>query len=182
MQHHERRWLREAAESADEPTRAAMTGARVVWSSLPGVESQIAEATAELPDEWWTQRLITHTASFPLYGGYFLPQGPRLRDTFLVSAATSKSAESVGRAVLAKNQRLFAGIKYLPSTLRELGMEAQLVAPIEVFLREPSVDGAVDIMTTVEPGLAAPLTPEASLGRFIADHELEGLWNTNSDR
>lgn len=177
-----RQWLQGVASTAAEPTRASLTGARVVWSALPEVEAQVAEATAPLPDEWWTERLITHTASFRLFGGYFLPQGLQLRDTFLISAASSKFAEAIGRAVLAKNKRLFAGIKYLSATLRELGMDAQLVTPLEAFLREPTVEGAIDIMTTIEPMLATPLEPEASLGRFVADHELEWLWNTTSDR
>lgn len=178
-----RRWLQEAAQNADEPTRASLIGARVVWSALPEVEAQITEATAPLPDDWWTERVITHTASFRLFGGYFLPQGLQLRDAFLISAASSKFAEAVGRAVLAKNRRLFAGIKYVSATLRELGMEDQLLVPLEVFLREPTVEGAIAIMTTIEPILATPLEPEASLGRFVADHEFEWLWKaTSSDR
>lgn len=112
-----------------------------------------------------------------MYGGYLLPQGFQLNDAILIGAASSRFAEAIGRAVLAKHKRFFAGVKYLSGTLRELGFETQLVAPLQAFLREPSVEQAIAIMTYIEPILAARLSPEESLGRFVADHELEWLWN-----
>lgn len=172
------RWLDAAADHADEPTRASLLGARVEWSKLADLEERLDAITAPRDDTWWESIVATHAATYRLYGAYFLHQGVTLENAFLTSTAASRFAEAVGRAVLARNRVFYAGPKYLFSSLRQIEGGEPLVRELEALLRLPSVDHATSIMTTVEPLIRANLAPEATLSRFIEDHELAWLWNT----
>jgi len=172
------RWLDAAAEHADEPTRASLLDARVEWSRLAQLDERLAAITAPRDDAWWENLVTSHAATYRLYGSYFLRQGIALGDAFLTSTATSQFVQAIGRALLATNRIFYAGPKYLFSSLCQVEGGESLVRELEALLRIPSVDRATSIMTTVEPIVRANLAPEATLSRFIEDHELAWLWNT----
>jgi predicted nucleotidyltransferase len=172
------RWVRAVGTHADEPTRASLLGARVVWSSLPGLEEAIRDATADADESVWNDRLSTAVARMRLHGGYFLTQGVQLADPLLAHAAAAEFVRAAGQALLAHAHVLYAGPKYLRSALNSLPhMPDTLISGLERLVREPDPQHALDIMIAVESLVAAPLTPEATLGRFVADNELAWLWS-----
>jgi predicted nucleotidyltransferase len=171
------RWLQAAREHADEPTRASLTGAMVNWSLLPELDAQLAAIADVRDDASWQRALVTHVATYRLYGGYFLGQSEQLGDPLLRYVSATQFAMAVGRAVLAKHRVLFAGPKYLQRSLHAIEGARIVARELEAFLEQPTSERAASIMTTVEPLLAAPLTPEATLSRYVEDHELAWLWN-----
>jgi hypothetical protein len=177
-----RRWVRSVGAHADEPTRASLQGARVVWASLPGLQDAIRDAAADSDEAVWNDRLSTAVARMRLYGGYFLTQGVQLADPLLTHASAADFVSAAGRALLAHAHVLFAGPKYLRSAVNSLAhVPHTLIPACEQLLSEPDPQRALEIMTTVETIVRAPLTPESTLGRFVADNELAWLWSTPSD-
>jgi hypothetical protein len=175
-------WLAAAAEHADEPTRSSLRGARVVWTSLPELPSILAEAAAPSSDDVWRERLVTATARMRLQCMYFLVQGVALEDPFLTHAAATEFVRAAGQAMLAHAHVLYAGPKYLRSAVQALPeTPADLVPAFDELLRTPDPDRAQEIMMSVEQIIRAPLSAEATLGRFVADNELAWLWAAGSD-
>jgi hypothetical protein len=108
---------------------------------------------------------------------YFLAQGVALDDPFLTHAAAAEFVRAAGQALLAHAHVLYAGPKYLRATVNALPeTPAGLISSFDDLLRAPDPERAREIMVTVEQIVQAPLTPEATLGRFVADNELAWLW------
>lgn len=170
-------WLAAVRDHADEPTRASLRGARVVWTTLPDLAETLDAAAAASDDDAWRERLVTAVARMRLQGVYFLGQGRTLADPFLAHAAAVEFVRAAGQALLAHARVLYAGPKYLRSTVRRLpGLPADLPAAFDGLLGDPDPDRAREILVAVEQIVQAPLSPEATLGRFVADNELSWLW------
>lgn len=175
-------WLAAAAAHADEPTRSSLRGARVVWTSLPELPSILAAAAGPSTDDVWRERLVTATARMRLQCMYFLAQGVALDDPFLAHAAATEFVRAAGQALLAHARVLYAGPKYLRAAVNALPeTPADLVPSFDALLRTPDPERGKEIMMTVEQIIQAPLTPEETLGRFVADNELAWLWAAGGD-
>lgn len=169
-----------AAERGDEPTRAAFLGARTVWSRLDDLDATLA-AIPRLPDDEWGRRRDSAVAQMRLYSAYFVPQGAALDDRYLLTWAALHQATSAGRALLAHHHVLFQGPKYLRSTISALpDVTDQTVRLFDRLVQEPDVATSTELLIAVETLVRAPLPPERTLGRYVADTELAWLWRTPS--
>src|SRR5690349_12322445 len=67
-------YLAAAADHGDEPTRASLVGARVIWSRMPHLDAALREIS-EPSDDYFRGRAASFIAQMRLQGGYFLAQG-----------------------------------------------------------------------------------------------------------
>ena len=168
--------LRAAAERADEPTRAAFVGARTAWSRLDDLDAMVA-AIPHLEHDEWDRRRDSAVAQMRLYSAYFVPQGAALGDRYLLTWAALHQATAAGRALLAHHRTLFQGPKYLRSTVAALpDVTEETLRLFDRLVREPTVEASTELLVAVETIVRAPLAPERTLGRYVADTELAWLW------
>ena len=168
--------LAAAVERADEPTRASLAGARVVWSRVDDLEALLARIT-ELPEAEWERRAASFIAQARLYGGYFLAQGAQLEDPYLTRWAAVHLVNAACRALLAHHHVLFAGPKYLRKTVRSLQSIPEGFAELaDRVLETPTPALGAELLESLERFHAWPVTPDEKLSRFVADNELAWLW------
>ena len=103
----------------DEPTRASFVGARVAYSTLPDLERTVA-AIPTLTDDEWRQREMSYISQLRLYFRYFLKQGEKLDDVYLLHWAAVHGVNAASRALLAHGRILFRGAKYSRALLADL--------------------------------------------------------------
>jgi len=170
-------YLDAAVTRADEPTRASFVGARVVYARGDGLPA-LLERITRLPDAEWEDRIVSFIAQVRLYGGYFLGQGEKLQDPYLLHWAAVHLANASGRAILASARVLFRGPKYLLGMLAELPeVPPTLVGELRELLTRPSAETGAAVMSTVEAVLGERIGREQTLSRFVADNELGWLWH-----
>ena len=171
-------YLAAADERGDEPTRASLVGARVVWSRLPGLEGLVQRISDPGP-EFFRARGASFIAQMRLQGGYFLGQGEKRDDPYLVAWASLHMISAADRALLSSGRVLFRGHKYL----REMVGALPELPPgyerlIDAQLREPTAERGREIMRRVEAFRDWGLPAEATLSRYIEETELAWLFLT----
>jgi hypothetical protein len=168
-------YLRRAAETADDPTRASFLTARVAWSRDPAVAGLVA-AIPQLPDEVWAERGRSYLAQLRLYLGYFLPQGEAHGNTYLRHWAAVHGVNAGGRALLALNRTLFQGPKYLEKTVPVLPrVPAGYAQLADALLREPTAAHGQAYADAIEELHDWGVARDETLSRFVRDNELAWL-------
>lgn len=171
-------YLAAAVERGDEPTRASFVGARVAYSLLPDLETTVA-AIPQLPDEAWQEREVAFISQMRLYGRYFLGQGVKLGDPYLLHWAAVHMVNSASRALLAHGRVLFRGAKYERTLLRDVAdLPVGFLDLSAEVLAQPDVDKGKRLMAMVEELRDWGIPHEQSLSRFIRDNELAWLKGT----
>jgi predicted nucleotidyltransferase len=113
------RYLADAVDHGDDPTRASFDAGRVTLDRLGDLAGLVARMGG-LPDQVWSARVRTYRAQLALYGDYFLPQAYGRDDRFLLQHSAVHASLAAGRCALARNRRLFRGQKYLAADLAGL--------------------------------------------------------------
>jgi predicted nucleotidyltransferase len=168
-------YLAAARERADEPMRASLLGARVVWSRIDGLAATL-DAITVLPGDEWDRRVDSFAAQMRLHGSYFLPQGEALEDPYLLRWASVHLANAAARAVLARHRVLFRGPKYLRESLLAVpGLPPEISDAFDALLDEPTPEIGRALVGAVEAFVQPALTAEATLSRFVGDSELAWL-------
>ncbi|MFT3797462.1 nucleotidyltransferase domain-containing protein [Microbacterium sp.] len=170
-------YLATAAARADDPTRASFLGARVAWSTLPGLEEAIARIV-ELPEDGWVDRVRSYVAQARLYGGYFLPQAVAAGDEFLRRHAGVHCALAAARAALAANRVMLPGPKYLAALVRTVPAPDGFLAAWDRLVAAPDTETGRAVLGILDDWLGVGLTPDEALSRFIRDNELAWLRGT----
>ncbi|UFU06122.1 nucleotidyltransferase domain-containing protein [Ruania halotolerans] len=165
-------FLRQAAESADDPMRHSMLGARVVWSRLHGLGELVA-AIPVVPADRWNERMASFIAQARLHSGYFLKQAVQLENTHLLHHAAVHTVTAGGRALLALNRTLFKGHKYLEGMLAGLELVPTGYAEATIdLLANPGPRTCAAYMDLLESFHPWPLSREQTLSTFVRDNEL----------
>jgi len=162
--------LDRAAAEADDPFRASLRGAQVLWDadgSLPGRIEQILDPDAVS----WPDRVTGFLAQAWLHGGYFLPGALDRDDPFAAQWANGHLCFAAARALLASRQVLCAGPKYVTSTLMTLALPAGVLEAWRTACGHTSVANARHLLDVLSAELGA-LTVDERLSRFIIDNEL----------
>lgn len=160
------RLLRRAVAEADEPLRASLVGARVVYDETGELATLVHDITL-IDDEHVDAVTQAMLAQASLHGRYFLPHGLAAGDAALSAHAAVHAAYALGRCVLARHRVLFRGQKYLSEQLREAG-EAPAADAINALCAHPSLDAfdaAVDATVSILP------ETDTALGQFVLDNE-----------
>jgi len=170
-----REYLRAAADHGDEPTRASFLNARVAWSRADDLEELVAAIPKLSPAEW-DRRMASFIAQVRLQGGYFLKQADQLDNTFLLHHAAVHLVGAGGRALLALNQTLYQGQKYLEQTLVSLpripdGYQDHAAAVLD----HPSAAAGAAYCELLEAYHPWPLEQERTLSTFVEENELGWL-------
>jgi len=172
------RYLAAAVERGDEPARASFVGARVAYTTIPDLEQTIAAVTT-LSDAEWRQRETSFISQMRLYGGYFLGQGVKLGDPYLLHWAAVHLVNAASRALLAHGRILFRGAKYERALLADLvDLPDGFLDLSANLLAAPTEEKGTDLMALVENFKDWGIPYEQSLSRFIRDNELAWLNGT----
>ncbi|SDS40464.1 nucleotidyltransferase domain-containing protein [Microlunatus soli] len=165
-------YLRRAAECGDEPMRASLLHARVLWSRDDELAGLIA-AVPLLPDHVWEQRMASFIAQLRLHGGYFLRQAAEHHNSYLSHHAAVHMVGAGGRALLALNRTLFQGQKYLDQTLAGLDrIPVGYAEAARAALDDPGIATGTRYRDLLESFHAWPLTEDETLSTFVRDNEL----------
>jgi predicted nucleotidyltransferase len=165
-------YLQRAADRADDPTRAALLDARVVWSRIDGLEELVA-AVPRLPDEAWEQRMASFIAQVRLHQGYFLRQAAEHDNHFLLHHAATHLVGAGGRALLALNRTFFQGQKYLDQTLAGLERVPDgYAAAARAVLDDPGPQTGGRYRDLIESYHPWPLSDDETLSTFLRGNEL----------
>ena len=168
-------YLVRAATEGDDPVRASFLGARVAWTRDPRVADLVA-AIPVLPEEAWADRTASFIAQMRLYGGYFLGQGQKLGDEYLLRWAALHTVSSAGRALLARAHVLFPGNKYLSHLVAALPDLPRGYAQLaEELLVAPTAEIGSTFLALMEAHHDWPLAREQTLSRFVRENELAWL-------
>lgn len=172
------RYLAAAIDHGDEPTRASFVGARVAYSTLPDLERTVA-AIPTLTDDEWRQREMSYISQLRLYFRYFLKQGEKLDDVYLLHWAAVHGVNAASRALLAHGRILFRGAKYSRTLLADLpDLPAGFLEDTADLLAAPTFEKGAAVMATIEGFKDWGIPREQSLSRFIRDNELAWLKGT----
>ncbi len=172
------RYLIDAADHGDDPTRASFAAGRVTLDRLGDLTGLVARMGG-LPDEVWSARLRTYRAQLALYGDYFLPQAYGRDDRFLLQHSAVHASLAAGRCALARNRRLFRGQKYLATDLAGLpDLPAAFLAAWWQVVEAPSPDTARHLIAVIDAWSGEPLTVDEAVSAFIAANELAWLNHT----
>ncbi|WP_431279935.1 hypothetical protein [Leifsonia poae] len=168
-------YLTQAADAADDPTRASLLGARVAAATVPGIPSLIEQIT--VPSETvWDEKAASFIAQAQLYGEYFLPHGESHADHFLLAHASTHLALAAARAMFAHNRMLFRGPKYVSAMLREApDAPPGFAEAIDALVEHPSTGTAAIVLDKLYRFRTWPLEREKALSRFVEDNELPWL-------
>jgi hypothetical protein len=170
-------YLTNAVTSADDPTRASFTGARVTLDKTGELADRVA-GIATLPDEVWKKRIVAYRAQTRLYGGYFLKQADQLGDHFLLNHSAVHLALAAGRLALAHHRQFFSGQKYLTTDLERLDLPDRFKTCWGHVVAAPSAAIGQHLLDAIAAWLGPPEPFEAQLSRFISDNELAWLNGT----
>jgi len=91
-------YLDQAALRGDDPCRASFESARVVWSTVDGLEERLARIL-DVSEESWSRREAAFMAHARLQNWYFLPQAFAHGNTFLLHHAAVHLVMAAGRVV-----------------------------------------------------------------------------------
>lgn len=163
-----RHLLDRAVTEADEPLRASVVAARVLWDHDGGIDTVLA-ALLDLEAVPWQQRVDSFLAQAWLQGSYFLPDAVRRGDVFGAQWATGHLRFAAARAVLASRRVLFAGPKYLTATLEALELPNGMLAAWHAAA-EPDPTMAKALLDVLSTEFGTP-TVDDRLSRYILDHE-----------
>lgn len=172
------RYLAEAADHGDDPTRASFEAGRVVLDRLGDLAGLVARM-GELPDEVWGARIRAYRAQLALYGDYFLPQADGRGDRFLLSHSAVHASLAAGRCALAHHRRLFRGQKYLAGDIAALPeLPGNFLDAWWQVVDEPSPGAARALVAVIDAWSGEPLTGDEALSNFITANELAWLNRT----
>lgn len=165
-------YLAQAVQDGDDPLRASFVGARVAWSRLDALPELVVAIPRRDPATW-DDLTVSYLAQMGLWGGYFLPQGRKLSDPFLLRWAAMHLVYASSRALLAHHRALFAGPKYLSSAVAALpALPTDYQALVERLLRDPTPADGAALMAAMETFGLPKLTRDHALSRFVLDNEL----------
>ena len=170
-------YLDDAAERGDDPVRDSFAHCSIAWSLVDDLAERIRRAAT--PNDAWPDRAASFIAQVRLHGGYFLEQGHATGDRMLLQHAAVHLATAAARAVLAHNHTLFAGPKYLSSSLAGIANKPERFEfLLDELLRVPSPETAESLMAALEAFHDWALTDEQALSRFVLDNELAWRYRT----
>ncbi|MFC0672709.1 nucleotidyltransferase domain-containing protein [Brachybacterium hainanense] len=172
-------YLRAAARTGDDPTRASFAGARIAFSRCEELPTLVS-AIPLLSKDAWAGRVRSHLAQAHLHGGYFLRQAEQRGDPFLLQHASTHLALSAARAALAADHRLMPGAKYIHHLVREVPSPGGFVDTWDRLVSTPSIETARALVEILDSWLGPEggMGVDESLSVFIRDNELAWLRGT----
>lgn len=130
-------FIEDAALRGSEPARAQFSGARVVFSKIPGLAETVA-TIAVYPEPERERKIRSFYAQLQVLRGY-LAYGEQKGDLFIVLRAAAGVALFAGRLILAHNRILYPYHKwFLREVARAPEQPAGFPVLLETFLHEPT--------------------------------------------
>jgi hypothetical protein len=172
-------FLDAAAERGDDPVRASFEDARVAWVRGGYDIAGPVAAIPVLPPLVWESRAVSFMAEVWWHGTDFLPQAVASDNVFLLHHAAVHTVSAGGRALLALNQRLFRGPRYLDATLATLDRMPDGYGDLaRQLITQPSRESAGAYVRALETFHPWPVDRATSASIFVRDNELAWLTGT----
>jgi hypothetical protein len=170
-------YIKAAAERANEVTRAAFNGAFVAYSRIPGLDDVIRRIPVYQPQEK-QEKIKSFYAQFVLAYWYLL-EGVRKGDRFLLNHYSAEMVLYAGRLILAHNEILYPFHKLL---LRDLlnapDKPENLMELLNAVLESPGRETAKPLYDAVIGFRLWNEALEPYHSRYIRDTELAWLLRT----
>jgi hypothetical protein len=169
-------YLHDAVDHGDDPVRDSLVHSRVVFTRVPGLEQLLARS-GHVDESVWASRCVSFIAQVRLHADYFLREGLSRHDPLLLAHAALHTVVAADRALLALNRRLFAGHKYLRSTVESLPIRPEgWTALADRLLAEPGPESAGALVAALDAIHDWGVDDHLALSRFVLDNEL--AWRT----
>ena len=98
-------YLDEVAERGSEPARFAFAGARILFSKIDGLDTQL-NAASRYPSEWKDDRIARFAAQLEAWR-WMSGEAGKKNDPYLLATASSRVVLFAGRMLLAHNEMLY---------------------------------------------------------------------------
>lgn len=165
-------WLQLVEERGSEPARSAFMGARVEWSRIDGLDGQCLRIV-EYPEAGREDRMRRYIAQIE-FARWFLGEGERRDNPYIVSLSASRLALFCGRLLLAHNRVLYPYHKWLFRALADAPLKPEgLIPRLDAFLRAPRHAEACSIADEVLAFAPWPSSGPSWPNLFLRDSE----WN-----
>jgi predicted nucleotidyltransferase len=129
-------FIRDVAARGSEVARFAFDGAIVAWSSIDELENEL-HAAARYPREEQRERIRAFHAQLE-YWRWMFNEGDRMGNAYVKTLAAPYVVLFAGRLILAHNEVLYPGYKWLLRVLRDVDDQpAGLIAAIEEVVATP---------------------------------------------
>jgi predicted nucleotidyltransferase len=165
-------FLEEIADRGSEPARSAFVGARILSSRIPALENLLERVTT-YPEAERIPKIRSFYAHFLIHYWY-LSEGQRRSEQYLVMRSAAEFALFAGRLILAHNRILFPYHKWFMHELRNATEKPDdLIDGLERLLREPCVENANPVLASVANFRDWEKPPRDAAAQFMEDSE----WN-----
>jgi hypothetical protein len=170
-------YLRAATERGNEPTRAAFIGAFTAYCADPEIDKLITKIPV-YPVAKQADKMRAFSAQFET-AYWYLGEGAKRGDSYLVTHATSDLVLYGSRLILAHNQILYPYHKLLMAALESAPEKPDgLMALIRAALAEPGVESARPFYDAIRAFRQWNDPPEPWNERFMRDTEWAWLNGT----
>ena len=170
-------FLKEVAESGNEPSRVAFEGTFAAFSREPELEA-LLRRIPQYPEAGRDERLKAFY-SMAFIQNWLFHEAARHGNQYTMQRAASQLALYSGRLILAHNRRLFPYHKWLPRTLEAVkNKPADLMRCFDSLVQEPSSANATRLFESVRNFRDWGVSDLDAYTWFMTD--VEWSWKTGS--
>lgn len=163
-------YLREVAESGNEPTRAAFAGAFLGYTRLPALEALLRQIPV-YPEAQRSARLQSFYAQVQALQWY-VGEAEKRHDRYLLSKMSADLVLFCGRLILAHNRILYPYHKWFMTALAQAPEKpADLLERMDALLAAPGKQLADQLVERVMRFTAWETPPAGWPSRFMEDTE-----------
>ncbi len=167
-------FIRAAAERGSEPTRDSFRGARAVWSTIEGLDAELARVPV-YPEAERNEK-IRRFYSAALIQQFFLKEAEGRGDPFLLSYAASQMALFSGRLLLAHGRVLFPSNKRLMERVSSLTNRPEgIMEAMATLVNAPSLEAGKAVVGLLNGFHDWGIDWAAALGQYTEDSEFNWL-------
>jgi predicted nucleotidyltransferase len=170
-------FLREAADHGSEPTRASFSGVLIGFSRLPDLPELVRRIPVYQEAER-AEKIEAFYGQIQLAARYFIPEGEKRHDPYLLMQSTANLCLYASRLVLAENRLLFPSHKRLMETLAKAPDQPERFQElIGALLAQPGAASAQAVLDSIEAYRDWGITFRQAVSREMQDSEWR--WRTS---
>jgi len=164
-------FLREAADHGSEPTRSSFIGVLIGSSRLPELPD-LLEHIPVYQEHERADKVEAFYGQIQLAGRYFIPEGEKRNDPYLVMQSTANLCLYSSRLVLAENRILFPSHKRLMETVAKAPDQPERFRErIAALLAQPGAATALEVLDCIESFRDWGITFRQAVSREMLDSE-----------
>jgi predicted nucleotidyltransferase len=172
------RYLHDAADHGNEPTRFSFVDSFVICSRVPELDG-IIKRIAVYPEAERREKIEAFYSQVVLYATFFIPEAEKWQNPYLLGQASASLVLFGGRLILAHNRVLFPSHKWLMAAVESApDKPAEFMNLAHEVLSRPGRETGDAFYQCREGYRDWGLTREQAVNRYIRDAE----WHWRSGR